>query len=93
MQEQTAPHLPWRIDANLRSHLVIPTGGIMGLRPTQGSEKRLDPATTSYGAVALSLVIPSEAEGSAIPGPFVEMFFDRAKRSGGICSPSGKLRI
>ena len=58
----------------------------MGLRPTQGSEKRLGPATNPYGAVALSFVIPSEAEGSAVPGPFVEMFFDeRAKRSGGIC--------
>ena len=48
----------------------------MGLRPTQGNEKRLGPATTLYGAVALSFVIPSEAEGSAVPGPFVEMFFD-----------------
>ena len=26
----------------------------------------------------LTFVIPSEAEGSAVPGPFVEMFFDRA---------------
>jgi len=29
----------------------------MGLRPTQGDEKRLGPATTLYGAVALSFVI------------------------------------
>jgi hypothetical protein len=34
---------------------VIPTGGIMGLRPTQGNEKRLGPATTLYGAVTLPL--------------------------------------
>jgi hypothetical protein len=39
----------------------------MGLRPTQGEEKRLGPATTLYRTVALSFVIPSEAEGSAVP--------------------------
>jgi hypothetical protein len=39
----------------------------MGLRPTEGDEKRLGPATTFYGTVALSFVIPSEAEGSAVP--------------------------
>jgi hypothetical protein len=38
----------------------------MGLWPTQGDEKRLGPATTFYGTVALSFVIPSEAEGSAV---------------------------
>jgi hypothetical protein len=31
----------------------------MGLRPTQGDEKRLNPATTLDGTVALSFVIPS----------------------------------
>ena len=30
-------------------------------------EKRLGSATTLYGTVALSFVIPSEAEGSAVP--------------------------
>jgi len=30
----------------------------MGLRPTQGDEKRLNPATTLDGTVALSFVIP-----------------------------------
>jgi hypothetical protein len=39
----------------------------MGLRPTQGDEKRFGPPTTLYGAVALPFVIPSEAEGSAVP--------------------------
>ena len=34
----------------------------MGLRPTQGDEKRLVPASTLYETVALSFVIPSEAE-------------------------------
>jgi hypothetical protein len=38
----------------------------MGLRPTEDDEKRLGPATTFYGTVALSFVIPSEAEGSAV---------------------------
>jgi hypothetical protein len=44
----------------------------MGQRPTQGDEKRLGPATTLYGTVALSFVIPSEAEGSAVPRIFPE---------------------
>jgi hypothetical protein len=39
----------------------------MGLWPTQGDEKRLGPATTFDGTVALSFVIPSEAEGPAVP--------------------------
>jgi hypothetical protein len=39
---------------------------IMGLRPTQGDEKSLRPATTLYRTVASSFVIPSEAEGSAV---------------------------
>jgi hypothetical protein len=33
----------------------------MGLRPTQGDEKRLGPATTPYETVALPFVIPTEA--------------------------------
>jgi hypothetical protein len=39
--------------------LVISTGEVMGLRPTQADEKRLGPATTFYGTNALSFVIPS----------------------------------
>jgi hypothetical protein len=31
----------------------------MGLRPTQGNEKRIGPATALHGTVALSFVIPS----------------------------------
>jgi hypothetical protein len=42
----------------------------MGLWPTQGDEKCLGPATTLYGAVVLSFVIPSEAEGPAVPRTF-----------------------
>src|ERR1700733_9521613 len=33
----------------------ISTGGVMGLRPTQGNEKRLGPASALYGTVTLSL--------------------------------------
>jgi hypothetical protein len=38
----------------------------MGRRPTQGDEKRLGSAATFYGTVALSFVIPTGAEGSAV---------------------------
>jgi hypothetical protein len=63
----------------------------MGLRPTQGDEKRLLSATALHG-VALPFVIPpvpahrgSAAEGSAVPRTLLGNVFDRAKRSGGIC--------
>ena len=56
----------------------------MGLRPTQGDEKRLGPATTLYLTVALSFVIPSEAEGSAVPRTFPGNVF-RPERSVAIC--------
>jgi hypothetical protein len=43
----------------------------LNLRPVQIKfEKRLGSATTLYGTVALSFVIPSEAEGSAVPRTF-----------------------
>src|SRR5579859_1308507 len=44
----------------------VEPGVLMGLQPTQGDEKCLGPATTVDGTVALSFVIPSEAEGSAV---------------------------
>jgi hypothetical protein len=47
----------------------------MGLWPNQGDEKRLGPATTFYATVALSFVVPSEAEGSAVPRTFRENVF------------------
>jgi hypothetical protein len=40
------------------------------LRPTRGDEERVGSATTLYGTVALSFVIPSVAEGSAVPRTF-----------------------
>ena len=42
--------------------------GVMGLRPTQGDEKRLGPATTRYGTVALPFVIPTERRSGGICG-------------------------
>ena len=57
----------------------------MGLWPTGGDEKRLGPATTLYRTVALSFVIPSAAEGSAVPRTIPGNVFDRAQRSGGTC--------
>jgi hypothetical protein len=49
-----------------QSKFVISTGGLVGLRPglrpTQGDEKSFRPATTLYRTVALSFVIPSEAD-------------------------------
>jgi len=42
----------------------------MGLRPAHGDEKSRRPATTLYRTVAPSFVIPSEAEGSAVPRTF-----------------------
>jgi hypothetical protein len=35
--------------------------------PSQGDEKSFGQATTFYGTLSLSFVIPSEAEGSAVP--------------------------
>jgi hypothetical protein len=57
----------------------------MGRRPTQGDEKRLS-ATTVAGSAALPFVISTGAQRSGEicgSGPFLEMFFDRAKRSEG----------
>jgi hypothetical protein len=43
---------------NLSDNRIVISTGVMDLRPTQGDEKRLGPATTLYGTVALSFVIP-----------------------------------
>jgi hypothetical protein len=54
----------------------------MGLRPTQGAEKGFCSATALPGSAALSFVISTGAQGSGEicgSGPFVEMFFDRAR--------------
>jgi hypothetical protein len=46
---------------------VISTGGVMSLRPTQDIKNAIGPATTLHVTTTLSFVIPSEAEGSAVP--------------------------
>jgi hypothetical protein len=60
----------------------------MGLRPAQGDEKCFCSATTLNGSAALPFVISTEAQRSGeicgVSGPFLEMFFDRAQRSGEI---------
>jgi hypothetical protein len=51
---------------------VIWIGGVMGLRVTQGDEKRLGPATTLCGTVAFSFVIPRTPRDLQFRGPLVE---------------------
>ena len=58
--------------------------GVMGLRPTQGDEKRLVPATSLYGIVTLALSSRPErsgAEGPAVPRTLRGDVF-RPERSG-----------
>jgi hypothetical protein len=50
----------------------------MGLRPTQGDEKRLLFSNRLYGSAALPFVIPSAAEGSAVPRTFLGNVFRRS---------------
>jgi hypothetical protein len=50
----------------------------MGLRPTQGNEKRTGPASTLYGTVTLSLSSRPERRDLRFRRPFMEMFFDRS---------------
>jgi len=52
------------------------------MRPAQGDEKRFYPATALHGSVALPFVIPSEAEGPAVPRTTPGYVFDRGQRSG-----------
>jgi hypothetical protein len=82
----------WQFSCN---QFVISTGAAMGLWPTQGDEKRFGPAATLYATIPLSFVIPSEAEGSAVPRTFpgnAEILSSNrivistgAQRSGEIC--------
>ena len=45
----------WKRGILSLNRIVISSGGVMGLRPTQGDEKRLGPASTFYATVTLSL--------------------------------------
>ena len=47
----------------------------MGLRPIQGNEKRLGPASALCGTVTLSLSSRPKRRDLRFRGPFVEMFF------------------
>jgi hypothetical protein len=49
--------------------------------PSNVMKKSLGPATTLYRAIALSFVIPSEAEGSAVPRTFRGNVFLVVERS------------
>jgi hypothetical protein len=69
---------PWRIVSNSRTKFVISTGGVMGLRPIQGNEERLGSVHNFDETTTLSFVIPSEAEGSAVPRTLPGNAFDRA---------------
>jgi hypothetical protein len=51
----------------VQSKFVISTGGVMGLRPTQGDEKRLLWRPLSHGSVALAFVISTEANPDFLP--------------------------
>jgi hypothetical protein len=75
------PYFSWKHGIPFSNRIVISTGVVMGLRPTQGDEKRLGPTTIFYGTVALSFVIPSEAEGSAVLRTFRGKCFS-TERSG-----------
>jgi hypothetical protein len=48
---------------------------VMGLRPTQGDEKRLGPASALYRTVTLSLSSRPERRDLQFRGPFLAMYF------------------
>ena len=68
---------PGNAEYYTQNKIVISTGGVIGLRSTQGDEKRLGPATTFHVIATLSFVIPSEAEGPAVPRTFPGNVFRR----------------
>jgi hypothetical protein len=65
----------WHARFPMENGLRLPNNFViaaaMDLRPTHDEEKCLGPATTFYRTVTLSFVIPSEAEGSAVPRTFL----------------------
>jgi hypothetical protein len=63
--------------SGFQTHFVIWNAVAMGLRPHL-RRKMPRPATAFYRTATLSFVIPSEAEGSAVRGSFVEMSFDQS---------------
>jgi hypothetical protein len=53
----------WVLTAFSDNKFVISTGAVMGLRPSQGDEKRLGAATTVYETIALSFCHPERSRG------------------------------
>ena len=53
----------------LVTKVVVPTGVVMGLRPTQGDENGFCSATALHGGVALPFVIPTEPRSSYCAAP------------------------
>jgi hypothetical protein len=66
-----SPKPPLATSLSLSTALPFLSSRVLdGPAATQGDEKSLRPATTLYRTVAPSFVIPSEAEGSAVPRTF-----------------------
>jgi hypothetical protein len=68
------PNLSKRVLSALSAHVFPKQIRIIRVQ----DQKRLGPATTLYATVALSFVIPTGAEGPAVPRTHRGMFFDRA---------------
>jgi len=68
--------------------LVIPTGEVMGLRPTQGNEKRLGPASALYGTVTLSLSSRPERTRISYLAPLTMARMRLSVEKGGRSSPA-----
>jgi hypothetical protein len=73
--------------------IVISTGGIREQWATQGDERSLLssncfpwPATALHGTATLPFVIPSVAEGSAVPRIFPGNVFDTTQRNAEACN-------
>ena len=63
-------NVAWKQCLAFPNKIAISTGGVMGLRPTQGNEKRLGPASTLYGTVTLSLSSRPERRDLRFPRTF-----------------------
>jgi hypothetical protein len=55
------PYFSWKHGIPFSNRIVISTGVVMGLRPTQGDEKLLLSEAALHGSAALPFVISTEA--------------------------------
>jgi hypothetical protein len=62
--QENALSTQWTMDREWFNKFVISTGGVMGLRPTQGDEKRLLLKAALHESAALPFVISTEAKRS-----------------------------